>query len=101
VPHLNPRSRPLATQAQSAQAPQQDAKGKLCGGHLKRWYYVDDIMEREHDGDVEKAFGRDAEIYRCEHCKTLYLPSPVDPQGTNVAGEGQISTPGLTLPPKA
>ena len=120
MPHLNPRSRPLATQAQSAQAPQQlphhkvkikkpgqracnekDAKGKLCGGHLKRWYYVDDIMEREHDGDVEKAFGRDAEIYRCEHCKTLYLPSPVDPQGTNVAGQGQISTPGLTLPPKA
>src|SRR5437763_15655145 len=67
---------------------EKDAKGKLCGGHLKRWYYVDDIMEREHDGDVEKAFGRDAEIYRCEHCKTLYLPSPVDPQGTNVAGEG-------------
>lgn len=78
---------------------EKDAKGKFCGGHLKRWYYLDDILEQEC-GDVEKTFGRDAEIYRCEHCKTLYLPSPEDPHGTNVAGQGSISVFGLTVPPK-
>jgi len=78
---------------------EKDEKNKLCGGHLKRWYYLGDILEQEC-GDVEKAFGRDAEIYRCEHCKTLYLPNAMDPRGLNVAGRGQISTFGLTLPPK-
>ena len=78
---------------------EKDAKGKLCGGHLKRWYYHDDVCEREC-GDVEQAFGPQAEVYRCEHCKTLYLPNPADPHGTNVAGQGQISTFGLTIPPK-
>jgi hypothetical protein len=24
---------------------------------------------------VKKKFGEDAEIYRCEHCHTLYLPN--------------------------
>ena len=76
-----------------------NAKGKFCGGHLKRWYYSEDVVEREC-GDVEKALGPDAEIYRCEHCKTLYLPNPEDPQGKNVAGQGQISDFGLTLPAK-
>ena len=78
---------------------EKDAKGKFCGGHLKRWYYHDDVLERQC-GDVEQAFGPQAEIYRCEHCKTLYLPNPEDPRGTNVAGQGQISTFGLTIPPK-
>jgi hypothetical protein len=78
---------------------EKDAKGKFCGGHLKRWYYLDDILEQEC-GDVEKAFGRDTEIYRCEHCKTLYLPSPEDPRDTNVAGQGSISVFGLTVPEK-
>lgn len=78
---------------------EKDAKGKLCGGHLKRWYYADDVVERQC-GDVEQAFGKQAEIYRCEHCKTLYLPSPEDPRGTNVAGQGQISVFGLTIAPK-
>jgi hypothetical protein len=76
-----------------------DAKGKFCGGHLKRWFYLDDVLEQEC-GDVEKTFGRDGEIYRCEHCKTLYLPNAEDPQGQNVAGQGTISNFGLTLPPK-
>ena len=79
---------------------EKDDKGKLCGGHLKRWYYLTDAVEREC-GDVEKAYGRDAEIYRCEHCKTLYLPNPEDPRGTSVAGQGTVSTPGLTIPPKS
>jgi hypothetical protein len=47
---------------------EKDEKGKLCAGHLKRWYFF--------GPEVELKFGRDAEIYRCERCKTLYLPSP-------------------------
>ena len=23
-----------------------DAKGKLCGGHLKRWFYMADVLEQ-------------------------------------------------------
>jgi hypothetical protein len=46
---------------------EKDAKGKLCAGHLKRWYFFGD--------EVKKKYGADAEIYRCEHCKTLYLPN--------------------------
>ena len=78
---------------------EKDAKGKFCGGHLKRWYYEQDVKEQAC-GDVEKAYGRNAEVYRCEHCKTLYLPNPEDPKGTNVAGQGRVSIFGLTLPPK-
>jgi hypothetical protein len=47
---------------------EKDEKGKLCAGHLKRWYFFGD--------EVRRRFGDDAEIYRCEHCKTLYLPNP-------------------------
>jgi hypothetical protein len=74
-------------------------KGKLCGGHLKRWFYASDVIEQAC-GDVEQAYGKDAEIYRCEYCKTLYLPHPEDPRGLNVAGRGQISVFGLTVPTK-
>jgi hypothetical protein len=78
---------------------EKDAKGKLCGGHLKRWYYMSDVLEQEC-GDVEKAWGPNAEVYRCEFCKTLYLPNPEDVSGVNVAGPGQVSVFGLTLPGK-
>jgi len=74
-------------------------KGKFCGGHLKRWFYTDDVLEREC-GCVEKAWGVDAEVYRCEFCKTLYLPNPEDVRGVNVGGVGQISIFGLTVEPK-
>ena len=47
---------------------EKDQKGKLCAGHLKRWYFFGD--------EVKRRFGGDAEIYRCERCKTLYLPNP-------------------------
>jgi hypothetical protein len=47
---------------------EKDAKGKLCGGHLKRWY--------DYPREVEKKIGKGAEIYRCEFCKTLYKPDP-------------------------
>jgi hypothetical protein len=78
---------------------EKDAKGKICGGHLKRWYYVSDSVEQAC-GDVEKAYGKDAELYRCEHCKTIYLPNAHDPKGVNVAGRGQVSVFGLTVPAK-
>ena len=73
-------------------------KGKPCGGHLKRWFYSTDVLERAC-GDAEKAWGPDAEVYRCEHCQTLYLPNPADAK-LNVAGPGLKSVFGLTLPPK-
>ena len=78
---------------------QKDAKGKFCGGHLKRWFYATDVLERKC-GDLEKAWGPDREVYRCEQCKTLYLPNPDTPGGMNVAGQGQTSVFGLTIPGK-
>ena len=47
---------------------EKDDKGKLCAGHLKRWYFYGD--------EVKQKFGPEPEVYRCEHCKTLYLPNP-------------------------
>jgi hypothetical protein len=47
---------------------EKDAKGKLCAGHLKRWY--------DYPKDVQDKIGKEAEIYRCEFCKTLYKPDP-------------------------
>lgn len=43
-------------------------KGKLCAGHLKRWYFYGE--------DFRSEFGVGAELYRCEKCKTIYLPNP-------------------------
>ena len=77
---------------------EKDAKGKFCGGHLKRWFYAKDVTERAC-GDIEKAWGPNTEVYRCENCKALYLPNP-DEAKVNVAGQGMISVFGLTLPPK-
>lgn len=45
---------------------EKDAKGKLCCGHLKRWY--------DYPKEIEALVGKKAEIYRCEFCKTLYKP---------------------------
>lgn len=47
---------------------EKDAKGKLCAGHLKRWF--------DYPADIERLVGKNAEIYRCEFCKTLYRPDP-------------------------
>jgi hypothetical protein len=47
---------------------EKDAKGKLCAGHLKRWY--------DYPKEVQDRIGKGAEIYRCEFCKTLYKPDP-------------------------
>ena len=46
---------------------EKDAKGKMCRGHIKRWF--------EPSAEVRAAFGASAEIYRCERCKTIYLPN--------------------------
>src|SRR6201997_5632217 len=78
---------------------EKNEKGKFCGGHLKRWFYTSDVLEREC-GCVEKAWGADAEVYRCEFCRTLYLPNPEDASGVNVSGVGQLSIFGLTVEPK-
>jgi uncharacterized protein with PIN domain len=43
-----------------------NAKGKLCSGHLKRWYHP--------SAEVTAAVGALDEFYRCEHCHTVYLP---------------------------
>ena len=76
-----------------------DEKGKICGGHLKRWFYATDIVEQEC-GDAIEAWGPKREVYRCEHCKTLYLPNPADPRSPSVAAKGMVSYRGLTPPAK-
>jgi hypothetical protein len=78
---------------------EKDAKGKFCGGHLKRWFYAFDVLEREC-GCAEKTWGANAEVYRCEFCKTLYLPNPEDARGVNVSGVGERSIFGITIAPK-
>lgn len=78
---------------------EKNEKGKFCGGHLKRWFYTTDVLEKEC-GCAEKAWGPNAEVYRCEFCATLYLPNPEDAKGVNVSGVGQISIFGLTIAPK-
>jgi hypothetical protein len=45
---------------------EKDAKNKLCCGHLKRWY--------DYPKEIEALVGKQAEIYRCEFCQTIYKP---------------------------
>ena len=45
---------------------EKNEKGKLCAGHLKRWY--------DYPKEIEALIGPKAEIYRCEFCHTLYKP---------------------------
>jgi hypothetical protein len=49
---------------------EKDEKGKVCCGHLKRWY--------DFPKDVAALVGENTELYRCENCKTLYRPNPSD-----------------------
>ena len=55
-----------AKKATQRSCDEKDAKGKLCCGHLKRWY--------DYPKEIEALVGPKAEIYRCEFCKTLYKP---------------------------
>ncbi len=50
---------------------EKDAKGKLCCGHLKRWY--------DYPKEIEALVGAKAEVYRCEFCRTLYTPDRSQP----------------------
>lgn len=47
---------------------EKDAKGKLCAGHLKRYF--------DYPAEIIALVGKDAEVYRCEFCQTLYRPDP-------------------------
>ena len=53
---------------------EKDDKGKLCCGHLKRWSGFGD--------EIKRKYGDDVELYRCERCKTLYVPAQGEPQRT-------------------
>ena len=46
---------------------ERNAKGKLCAGHLKRWFKLTEAAKRQ--------FGANVELYRCERCHTIYLPN--------------------------
>ncbi len=48
---------------------EKDAKGKMCRGHLKHWFTPTE--------EVRQKFGQ-GDIYRCERCKTVYLPNPAE-----------------------
>ena len=63
---------PAAAKIKSKKATQRacdekDAKGKLCCGHLKRWY--------DYPKEIEALVGKKAEVYRCEFCQTIYKPN--------------------------
>jgi hypothetical protein len=49
---------------------EKDEKGKLCCGHLKRYY--------DYPKEIEALVGKNAEVYRCEFCQTIYKPNPGD-----------------------
>ena len=53
---------------------ERNAKGKLCAGHLKRWFHL--------SPEAIARFGKDAELYRCERCHTIYLPNSNEPPRT-------------------
>ena len=47
---------------------EKDAKGKLCRGHIKRYFEIPE--------EVRVRFHEHEHAYRCERCKTIYLPNP-------------------------
>ena len=74
-----PRAEPAAIEAPKIKpkkatqraCDEKDAKGKLCCGHLKRWY--------DYPKEIAALVGPKAEIYRCEFCQTLYKPDLSQP----------------------
>lgn len=97
---------------------QKDEKGKLCVGHLKRWYTpseaaVHGVPELEKRfleiqslrGPVSRGasgpdsrrtaealleLGREFNLYRCERCHTLYHSAPAD---VSTAGQRFVEHP--------
>ncbi len=65
-----PKSRPRIKTRKPRQraCDEKDEKGKVCCGHLKRWY--------DYPKEVADQVGKNAELYRCENCKMLYRPDP-------------------------
>ncbi len=49
---------------------EKDGKGKMCRGHIKRWFDVAD--------ELTEKLGAQVEVYRCERCHTVYLPNGVE-----------------------
>src|SRR6202047_4008621 len=49
---------------------EKNEKGKFCGGHLKRWFYSEDVIEQAC-GDAGKAWGPEAGASRWETGRTL------------------------------
>jgi len=68
APEAPPEQKIKVRKPRQRSCDEKDAKGKLCGGHLKRWY--------DYPKSVEAKIGKNVEIYRCEFCKTLYKPDP-------------------------
>lgn len=73
---LSPENRMVGETLVKVRMPKQRAcnektdKNKICAGHLKRWYLF--------GAEIVREFGRDAELYRCEKCRTIYLPNPAE-----------------------
>lgn len=68
-PRRLPSGTPVKTRLLKQRAcNEKNEKGKMCAGHLKRWYLYGE--------EVRAEFGAEAEIYRCEKCRTIYLPNP-------------------------
>ena len=69
---MSETSAPITTPKVKTRLPHQRAcnekneKGKLCAGHLKRWSGASEELKRQYG----------EELYRCEHCHTIYLPTP-------------------------
>lgn len=58
---------------------QKDAKGKMCRGHIKRWFTpTEEVLQ------FAASLGGVPEVYRCERCKTIYLPNPAEPPRTQI-----------------
>lgn len=49
---------------------ERDAKGKMCRGHLKRYF--------DPGEELQQLYGKKPELYRCERCKTIYLPNEAE-----------------------
>src|SRR5208282_5832075 len=77
TPSQLPRHKVKVKKAGQRACNEKNEKGKFCGGHLKRWFYTADVIE-QNCRDAEEAWGPDAEVYRCEHCQTLYLPNAAE-----------------------
>ena len=75
-----PRQRSCNENDASANQP---AKSKVCCGHLKRWYDYPADAEAAVRKFLEElgwkfSVGRKPEVYRCEICKTLYVPDAAE-----------------------